>query len=81
MYWMQKRLYFLNINLFIIHIVIKNFIINLNYLIKKALQQNRKLVSLFHRKRIASKSDSDELTIDSLKLTNRKSVSYDAIYR
>ena len=43
---MQKRLYFLNINLFIIHIVIKNFIINLIYLIKKALQQNRKLVSL-----------------------------------
>ena len=50
MYWMQKRLYFLNINLFIIHIVTKNFIINLIYLIKKALQQNRKLVSLFHRK-------------------------------
>ena len=78
---MQKRLYFLNINLFIIHIVIKNFIINLNYLIKKALQQNRKLVSLSHRKRIASKSDSDELTINSLKPTNRKSVSYEAIYR
>ena len=30
---MQKRLYFLNINLFIIHIVIKNFIINLKLLL------------------------------------------------
>ena len=31
----QKRLYFQKIILFIIHIVIKNFIINLNYLIKR----------------------------------------------
>ena len=46
---MQKRLYFQKIILFIIHIVIKNFIINLIYLIKCALQQNRKLLSLFHR--------------------------------
>ena len=30
---MQKRLYFLNINLFIIHIVTKNFIINLKLLL------------------------------------------------
>ena len=46
---MQKRLYFLNIILFIIQLLIKIFIINLIYLIKYALQQNRKLVSLFHR--------------------------------
>ena len=46
---MQKRLYFQKIILFIIHIVIKTFIINLIYLIKYALQQNRKLVSLFYR--------------------------------
>lgn len=38
---MQKRLYFLNIILFIIHIVIKKFIINLIYLIKYALQQSK----------------------------------------
>ena len=49
---MQKRLYFQKIILFIIHIVIKTFIINLIYLIKCALQQNRKLVSLFYRKGI-----------------------------
>lgn len=49
---MQKRLYFLNNFLFIIHTVIKNFIINLIYLIKCSLQQSRKLVSLFHRKEI-----------------------------
>ena len=47
---MQKRLYFLNNFLFIIHIVIKTFIINIIYLIKYALQQSIKLVSLFHRK-------------------------------
>lgn len=46
---MQKRLYFLNNFLFIIQSLIKNFIINLVYLIKYALQQSRKLVSLFHR--------------------------------
>ena len=46
---MQKRLYFQKIILFIIHIVIKIFIINLIYLIKYALQQKRKLVSLFYR--------------------------------
>lgn len=46
---MQKRLYFQKINLFIIQSLIKNFIINLIYLIKYALQQNRKLVSLFYR--------------------------------
>ena len=46
---MQKRLYFQKIILFIIHIVIKNFIINLIYSTESALQQNRKLVSLFHR--------------------------------
>lgn len=45
----QKRLYFLNNFLFIIQALIKNFIINLIYLIKYALQQNRKLVSLSHR--------------------------------
>ena len=47
---MQKRLYFQKIILFNIHIVIKTFIINLIYLIKYALQQSRKSVSLFHRK-------------------------------
>ena len=31
---MQKRLYFQKINLFIIQLLIKNFIINLIYLIK-----------------------------------------------
>ena len=46
---MQKRLYFQKIILFIIQLLIKNFIINLIYLIKYALQQNRKLVSLFYR--------------------------------
>ena len=46
---MQKRLYFQKIILFNIHIVIKNFIINLIYFIKYALQQNRKLLSLFYR--------------------------------
>ena len=46
---MQKRLYFLNSFLFIIQSLIKNFIINLIYLVKYALQQNRKLVSLFYR--------------------------------
>ena len=46
---MQKRLYFLNIILFIIQLLIKTFIINLIYLIKCTLQQNRKLVSLFYR--------------------------------
>ena len=46
---MQKRLYFQKIILFIIQALIKNFIINLIYLIKYALQQNRKLVSLFYR--------------------------------
>ena len=46
---MQKRLYFSKIILFIIQSLIKNFIINLIYLIKCALQQNRKLVSLFYR--------------------------------
>ena len=45
----QKRLYFLNNFLFIIQLLIKNFIINLIYLIKCTLQQNRKLVSLFYR--------------------------------
>ena len=35
--------------MFIIHIVIKTFIINLIYLIKYALQQSRKLISLFYR--------------------------------
>lgn len=45
----QKRLYFLNNFLFIIHALIKKFIINLNYFIKYALQQNRKLISLFYR--------------------------------
>ena len=53
---MQKRLYFLNKILFIIHIVIKTFIINLIYLIKRALQQNRKLVSLFHRNEQAKRT-------------------------
>lgn len=50
---MQKRLYFLNKILLNIHIVIKNFIINLIYLIKYALQQSRKLVSLFYRNEIS----------------------------
>ena len=45
----QKRLYFQKIILFIIQALIKTFIINLIYLIKYALQQNRKLVSLFYR--------------------------------
>ena len=44
---MQKRLYFQKIILFIIQLLIKNFIINLIYLIKYALQQNRKLVYCF----------------------------------
>ena len=47
----QKRLYFLNNFLFIIQLLIKKSIIDLIYLIKYALQQNRKLVSLFYRKR------------------------------
>ena len=46
---MQNRLYFQKIILFIIQSLIKIFIINLIYLIKCALQQNRKLVSLFYR--------------------------------
>ena len=45
----QKRLYFLNKILLNIQSLIKNFIIDLSYLIKYALQQNRKLVSLFYR--------------------------------
>lgn len=49
----QKRLYFLNNFLFIIQALIKNFIIDLIYLIKCALQQSRKLVSLFHRNETA----------------------------
>ena len=46
---LQKRLYFQKIILFNIQLLIKNFIINLTYLIEYALQQKRKLLSLFHR--------------------------------
>ena len=61
---MQKRLYFLNNFLFNIHIVIKNFIINLIYLIKCTLQQNRKSVSLSHRNEtMLSEGDQHEYPI------------------
>ena len=59
---MQKRLYFQKIILFNIHIVIKNFIINLSYLIKYALQQNRKLVSLFYRNETSFKHQKETRT-------------------
>ncbi len=53
---MQKRLYFLKIKIVIIQVLIKTFTINLNYLIKCALQQSRKLLSLFHRQQNASRT-------------------------